>query len=54
LETIQAEYGMGIWLELITLLISVYNESDEELPKIAEFIAGISKDIPWHVTAFYT
>ena len=54
LETIKTVYGMGIWLELITLLTPDYNESDEELSKIAEFIAGISKDIPWHVTAFYT
>ena len=54
LETIQAVYGMGIWLELVTLLIPDYNESDEELSKIAEFIARISKDIPWHVTAFHS
>ena len=51
LETIQAVYGMGICLELVILLISDYNESDEELSKIAEFIAEISKDILWHVTA---
>ena len=54
LETIQAVYGMGICLELVILLISDYNESDEELSKIAEFIAGISKDILWHVTAFHS
>jgi pyruvate formate lyase activating enzyme len=52
LETIKAVYGMGIWLELITLLTPDYNEWDKELSKIAEFIAGISKDIPWHVTSF--
>ena len=34
LETIKAVHGMGICLELITLLISDYNESDEELSKI--------------------
>ena len=28
------------------VVVSTYNESDEELSKIAEFIAGISKDIP--------
>ena len=44
---------MGIWQELVTLLIPDYNDSDEELSKIAEFIAGVSKDIPWHVTAFH-
>jgi pyruvate formate lyase activating enzyme len=37
---------MGIWLELVTLLIPGYNDSDTELSKIAEFIAGVSKDIP--------
>ena len=53
LETIQTVYGMGIWLELVTLLIPDFNEPDEELPKIAVFIARISKDIPWHITAFH-
>jgi pyruvate formate lyase activating enzyme len=53
LETIQTVHGMGIWLELVTLLIPGYNDSDAELSKIAEFIAGVSKDIPWHVTAFH-
>lgn len=53
LETIQSVYEMGIWLELVTLLIPDYNDSDKEMAEIAEFIAGISKDIPWHVTAFH-
>jgi pyruvate formate lyase activating enzyme len=53
LETIQTVHSMGIWLELVTLLVPNYNDSDEELSKIAEFIAGVSKDIPWHVTAFH-
>lgn len=53
LETIQAVYGMGIWLELVSLLIPDYNDSDEELAKMAEFISGISPTIPWHVTAFH-
>ena len=53
LETIQAAYGMGICLELVTLLIPDFNEPDEELSKIAVFIARISKDIPWRVAAFH-
>ena len=44
---------MGICLELVTLLILDYNESDEELSKIAVFIARISKDIPCRVAAFH-
>ena len=53
LKTIQTIHEMGIWLELVTLLIPNYNDSDKELTDIANFIAGISKDIPWHVTAFH-
>jgi pyruvate-formate lyase-activating enzyme len=45
-ETIQTVHGMGIWLELVILLILAYNDSDAELSKIAEFIAGVLKNIP--------
>jgi pyruvate formate lyase activating enzyme len=44
---------MGFWLEVVTLVIPGFNDSDEELRRIAEFLAGISPDIPWHVTAFH-
>lgn len=53
LETIHALYQMGIWLELVTLLIPGFNDSDSELRRLTEFVAGVSVDIPWHVTAFH-
>jgi len=53
LDTIQRAVEMGIWVELTTLVIPGMNDSSEELEEIARFIAGLSKDIPWHVTAFY-
>jgi len=53
LETIQAVHGMGIWLELVSLLVPGYNDSDKEMAEMAEFIAGIAPTIPWHVTAFH-
>ena len=53
LETIQSVQSMGIWLELVTLLIPDYNDSDKEISDMAEFIAGVSPSIPWHVTAFH-
>src|SRR6202041_954912 len=31
LDTIRALHGMGIWLELVTLLIPGFNDSDDEL-----------------------
>jgi len=53
LETIEKVWKMGFWTEITTLVIPDLNDGDEELKNIAEFIAGISKDIPWHVTAFH-
>jgi len=53
LETIRALYKMGIWVEVVTLLVPGFNDSPQEMGKIAEFLAGISADIPWHVTAFH-
>ncbi len=53
LESIQEYYNLGIWIELTTLIIPGYNDSDEELHDIASFIANIDSSIPWHVTGFY-
>ncbi|MGD9158259.1 MAG: AmmeMemoRadiSam system radical SAM enzyme [Desulfobacteraceae bacterium] len=53
LNTIKKMVEMGIWLEITTLLIPGLNDSGEELTKLAEFIAGQSADIPWHISRFH-
>ena len=53
LETIGRLKGMGYWLEIVTLIIPGFNDSDEELRDIAKFLASVSAEIPWHVTAFH-
>ena len=53
LETIRSAHELGFWLEVVTLVVPGFNDSDSELRPIAEFLAGISPDIPWHVTAFH-
>jgi len=53
LDSIQLIHEMGFWLEIVTLVVPGFNDSQEELESIARFIAGISPDIPWHVTAFH-
>ncbi|MFQ5594284.1 MAG: radical SAM protein, partial [Anaerolineae bacterium] len=53
LRTIEMVHDMGFWMEIVTLVVPGWNDSDEELRQAAEFIAGISRDIPWHVTAFH-
>lgn len=53
LETIQSIYTRGMWLEIVTLVIPGFNDSNDELTEIAKFIGSVSPDIPWHVTAFH-
>jgi pyruvate formate lyase activating enzyme len=53
LETIRALHARGLWVEIVTLLITGFNDSDEELTGLTEFLASVSPDIPWHVTAFH-
>jgi len=54
LESIRRICSLGLWLEIVTLLIPNFNDSDDELRRLTEFIASVSPDIPWHVTAFHT
>ena len=53
LDSIRRIHQMGFWLEVVTLVIPGFNDSGDELRRMAEFLAGISPDIPWHVTAFH-
>jgi len=53
LETIRGLKQRGIWLEIVTLIVPGFNDSDEELTNIAEFLCGVDPDIPWHITAFH-
>lgn len=53
LDSLRRIWEMGFWLEVVTLVVPGFNDSDDELRGIAEHLAGISADIPWHVTAFH-
>jgi pyruvate formate lyase activating enzyme len=53
LDTIRRLHEMGFWLEIVTLLIPGFNDSPEELTRLTSFVADVSPDIPWHVTAFH-
>lgn len=52
-ESIQAMKTLGIWVEVTTLIIPEFNDSDRELTSIAEWLADVDPAIPWHVSAFY-
>jgi len=53
LDTIRRLHAMGVWVEIVTLVIPGFNDSDDELKRLADFLAKVSTDLPWHVTAFH-
>jgi pyruvate formate lyase activating enzyme len=53
LDSIQRVHQLGLWLEVVTLVVPGFNDSENELRAIAHFLASVSPEIPWHVTAFH-
>src|SRR6476620_271643 len=53
LDTIRRLHEMGFWFEIVTLVIPGFNDSEDELQRLTAFVASVSPNIPWHVTAFH-
>jgi pyruvate formate lyase activating enzyme len=53
LDSIQLLNDAGVWIEVTTLVIPGQNDTPEELTAMAKFIAGVNKDIPWHISRFH-
>ncbi|MPN25787.1 hypothetical protein SDC9_173202 [bioreactor metagenome] len=53
LDSIQLAKELGLWVEVVTLVIPGFNDSNEELWDASRFLTSVSPDIPWHVTAYH-
>jgi pyruvate formate lyase activating enzyme len=53
LDAIRLVRERGLWLEIVTLVVPGFNDDDDQLRRAADYIASVSPDIPWHVTAFH-
>lgn len=53
LDTIRRAHALGLWIEVVTLVVPGFNDSNDELMDAARFLTSVSPDIPWHVTAFH-
>ena len=53
LDSIIRAHKLGLWVEVVTLVVPDFNDSNAELWEAARFLAGISPNIPWHVTAYH-
>ncbi len=53
LDSIERACRLGLWVEVVTLLVPGFNDDPGELRDAARFVASVSPDLPWHVTAFH-
>jgi pyruvate formate lyase activating enzyme len=53
LDTIRTARELGLWVEVVTLVIPGFNDSTDELWDAARYLVSVSPDIPWHVTAYH-
>jgi len=53
LDNIKEFYKRKIHLEVTTLIIPGINDDAKQLQGIANFLARISKNIPWHISRFF-
>lgn len=53
LDTIRRLKAMAFWVEVVTLIVPTFNDGNDEFRRIADFLASVSPDIPWHCTAFH-
>jgi pyruvate formate lyase activating enzyme len=52
-DSIGRMHRAGVWVEVTTLVIPGENDQPKALEKIAGTIAGISPNIPWHVSRYH-
>ena len=53
LNTIRLMRKKNIWVEVTTLVIPGENDDAVQLSGIAQFIAGVDRHIPWHLSRFH-
>lgn len=54
LEALQFLRKSGVWVEVTTLIIPNFNDSEDEVREIAEFIVQkLGSEVPWHISRFH-
>jgi pyruvate formate lyase activating enzyme len=53
LDTLEQARQRGFWVEVVTLLVPGFNDSEPELREMTRWLARLDPMIPWHVTAFH-
>lgn len=53
LENIERFWGVGIWVEVTTMLIEGVNDGVRDLKFMANFLKKVSPSIPWHLSSMH-
>ncbi len=53
LRTIELSHQHKVHIEITNLIIPTLNDSDEQIQKLVDFVAGLSDRIPVHFTRYY-
>lgn len=52
LDTIEQAHALGLWVEVVTLVVPGLSDRPEGLSRLAGTIREIDPDIPWHLNGF--
>lgn len=52
-DTVINAKSLNYWVEVVTLVVPGFNDTQSELKEIAKFLYSVDPLIPWHITAFY-
>jgi pyruvate formate lyase activating enzyme len=50
---IRMTFEAGVHIEITTLVVPGFNDGEAEIEECVSFIASVSPDIPWHVSAYH-
>ena len=53
LDFIETAFSLGTHIEITTLIVTGFNDTIEEFDLCVDFIAGLSPNIPLHITAYH-
>jgi pyruvate formate lyase activating enzyme len=52
LESIELGKRLGLWVEVVTLVVPSLNDDPRGMRRLTDFLVGLDASIPWHLNAF--
>lgn len=53
LRTVEQAHRAGVHIEVTTLIVPTLNDSEEEIGALVEWLAGVSPEIPYHLSRYF-